>query len=196
VHNVYVPIALGVWVVFTLVVILAVVRYRRGRGHEASRREERSKLEGGYAVVLTLVAAFLVYLTLHVEGREDPVSAKPGLKVHVVASRWQWRFEYPDLGIVVEPSRGSTVLTVPVDTTVAFTGTSLDVIHSFWVPRRRYKHDVFPNGETTWDLRWPRTGWDDSGECGEFCGLDHASMRFTVHVVAQDAFRRWVAARA
>jgi heme/copper-type cytochrome/quinol oxidase subunit 2 len=32
-----------------------------------------------------------------------------------------------------------------------------------------------------------------AGECAEFCGLRHADMLFTVHVVSPGAFQAWTA---
>jgi cytochrome c oxidase subunit 2 len=127
--------------------------------------------------------------------RVDRVSANPGVRVHAISSRWQWRFEYPGLGVVsAEAGNRPTKLVVPADTTIHFTGTARDVIHAFWVPERRFKRDLFAGGETRWDLRWPKTGFF-GGECGEFCGLNHASMRFNVEVLDAGAFRDWVDAR-
>jgi cytochrome c oxidase subunit 2 len=193
-QDLYLPIAIAVWVLFTAVVVLAVVRGRRAGDPEERPGARRSapKLEAAYAVGLTAIAVFLVATTFGVMDRVDRVSASPGLRVHAISSRWQWRFEYPGLG-VVSASTGDrpTSLVVPQDTTIHFTGTARDVIHAFWVPERRFKRDLFPGGDTRWDLRWPRTGFF-GGECGEFCGLNHASMRFNVEVLDGPAFRAWV----
>jgi cytochrome c oxidase subunit 2 len=41
------------------------------------------------------------------------------------------------------------VLRVPEGSLVTFDATSRDVIHSFWVPELRFKHDLFP-GPRSW----------------------------------------------
>ncbi len=198
-QDLYLPIAIAVWVLFTAVVVVAIMRRRR-RDDEppipgSSPARSAPRLEAAYVVGLTAIAAFLVWTTFGVMDRVDRVSASPGLRVDVISSRWQWRFEYPGLGVVSastgdRPSR----LVVPADTTIHFTGTARDVIHAFWVPERRFKRDLFPGGDTRWDLTWPNTGFF-GGECGEFCGLNHGSMRFNVEVLDPAAFREWVAER-
>jgi cytochrome c oxidase subunit 2 len=194
-QDLYLPIAIAVWVLFAAVVAFAIVRRRRGVALRAARRHSAPTVEAAYAVGLTAIAVFLIWTTFGVMNRVDPVSASPGLRVHAIASRWQWRFEYPGLGVVsADTGERPTKLVVPVGTTIHFTGTARDVIHAFWVPERRFKRDLFPGGQTRWDLAWPRTGFFP-GECGEFCGLNHGSMRFNVEVLDRPAFRRWVAGR-
>jgi len=199
-QDLYLPIAIAVWVLFTAVVVFAVVRRRR-RDDEQSEvaspdaRRSAPKLEVAYVIGLTAVAIFLVATTFGVMDRADRVSASPGVQVHAISSRWQWRFEYPGLG-VVSASTGDrpTSLVVPADTTIHFTGTARDVIHAFWVPERRFKRDLFVGDTARWKLMWPQTGFF-GGECGEFCGLNHGSMRFNVEVLDGAAFREWVAER-
>jgi cytochrome c oxidase subunit 2 len=194
-QDLYLPIAIAVWLLFAGVVAFAILRRRRGVALAAARRHSAPKVEGAYAAGLGAVAVALIVATFTVMDRVDRVSASPGLAVDVISSRWQWRFEYPKLGVVsAHTGDRPTKLVVPVDTTVHFTGTARDVIHAFWVPERRFKRDLFPGGTTRWDLMWPRTGFF-AGECGEFCGLNHASMRFNVEVVDPAAFDRWVAGR-
>jgi cytochrome c oxidase subunit II len=69
------------------------------------------------------------------------------------------------------------------------------VIHSFWVPAMRFKHDVFPESVAHWHLQLDHPQLAISGECAEYCGLLHADMRFFVNAVPPDEFRRWIAAR-
>jgi cytochrome c oxidase subunit 2 len=194
-QDLYLPIAIAVWVIFAALVTVAVVRHRRGVARRPSGRRSAPKLEAAYAVGLTTIAVFLIWTTFGVMNRVDRVSARPGIRVHVISSRWQWRFEYPGLGVIsARAGNRPTSLVVPVDTTIHFTGTARDVIHAFWVPERRFKRDLFPGGETRWDLMWPNTGFF-GGECGEFCGLNHASMRFNVDVLDAPDFRRWLRSR-
>jgi cytochrome c oxidase subunit 2 len=190
-ESLYLPIAAAVVVIFLLVVLFAALRYRR-RGDELPAQKDESRAEYVYVGALTLIAAFLVAATYRVENRTDAAAAThPGLRVHVAAARWNWRFTYPDYGITVTAPRLPT-LVVPTGEEVDFTGTSQDVIHSFWVPDMRFKHDVFPGATTTWHLTFPRRQLAVSGECAEYCGLLHADMRFLVDAVAPDAFRAWV----
>jgi len=62
------------------------------------------------------------------------------MNVRVYAQKWQWTYEYPDLGI-----KNQSVLVVPQGTPVRLTMSSKDVLHSFYVPDFRIKKDVVPN---------------------------------------------------
>jgi cytochrome c oxidase subunit 2 len=191
-QSLYLPIAAAVVVVFLLVVLFAAVRYRR-RGDELPSQKDESKVEYVYIGVLALIAAFLVIATYRTEDKTDALaSSHPGLRVQVAAARWNWRFTYPGYGITVAKPSGIPTLMVPTGRQVQFTGTSQDVIHSFWVPDMRFKHDVFPGAITTWHLTFAKPQLAMSGECAEYCGLLHADMRFLVDAVPPAEFDAWV----
>ena len=193
-ERVYLPIAFAVFGIVTVLVLFALVRYRRGRVGFPSQAKENNPFEIGYAVVLVLISAFLVYETFTTEDKTDAVAKSPGLEVTVTAAQWNWRFSYPAYGITQQstPTRPA-LLVVPTGTAVHFTATSRDVIHAFWVPDRRVKHDLFPHKNSSFDVMWPKARFD-RGECAEYCGLLHADMGFRVEALAPADFRRWVAA--
>jgi cytochrome c oxidase subunit 2 len=195
-EDIYLPIALAVVAIVWGVFAYAVVRYRRREDRLPSQRAD-SRLEYVYAGVLVAVAAVLVALTFHTEGKVDgQASAAHSLRVEVVAAQWRWTFRYPDQGITVR-SRGTPTLVVPTGTRIDFTGTSRDVIHAFFIPERRFKMQLFQGGTSRWDLEWPKPTEQDglAGECTFYCGLYHARMRFLVRAVPPDRFRAWVAGR-
>jgi cytochrome c oxidase subunit 2 len=67
-------------------------------------------------------------------------------------------------------------LRVPVDKTVRLVLASQDVIHSFFIPEFRIKHDAVPGQyETVW-FKATETGTYQI-ECSEFCGTEHAPMK-------------------
>ncbi len=85
-----------------LVVLAAVVRYRRRAPEDAAQFSENNPLEAGYAMLLVAVVAFLLYLTFTAEHRVDTVAnrERPSLTVDVVGAKWEWEFRYPQYGIV------------------------------------------------------------------------------------------------
>ena len=194
-ESVYLPIARAVFAIVTLLVLYAVVRRGRRKPDEiGSQRKENNPLELAYAGLLVAITAFLVTLTFTTEDRTDAIANKPGLEVKIAAGQWSWRFSYPAYGITQQsaPMRPAQ-LVVPAGTLVHFTGTSTDVIHSFWVPERRFKRDLFPRNNTRFDLSWSKPGFA-RGECAEFCGLLHSNMSFVVDALSPADFRAWVAA--
>jgi cytochrome c oxidase subunit 2 len=69
--------------------------------------------------------------------------------------------------------------------------TSEDVIHDFFVPAFRIKHDVLPD---RYDTIWFKA--TETGEfhlfCSQFCGTLHASMGGSIIVMSAPDYRRWL----
>ncbi|MGE4298519.1 MAG: cytochrome c oxidase subunit II [Desulfovibrionaceae bacterium] len=107
------------------------------------------------------------------------------MEIGVTARMWSWRFSYAN-------GKRSNVLVAPLGRAVKLDMTSVDVIHSFYVPAMRIKMDTVPGMRT---YVWFKA--DEVGEydimCAEYCGLKHANMITTLKVVPQDAFAEWLA---
>jgi cytochrome c oxidase subunit 2 len=116
-------------------------------------------------------------------------SENPGLLLDVSAHQWWWEVRYHGAA----PSENFTTaneIHIPVDVPVLVRLRGSDVIHSFWVPKLSGKTDAIP-GQTnvTW-LQAARPG-RYLGQCGEYCGAQHAHMAFEVVAEPRDAFNRW-----
>jgi cytochrome c oxidase subunit II len=191
--DIYVPIAIGVFAVVVLLVGFAVLRYRRRPREQAARWHENNRVEGAYAFVLVGAIAYLLFVTFSAEHRVDTVAAsEPAqLQVDVTAAKWEWHFNYPAYGIDrYSGSSGDESLVVPTGRAVRFSLVSDDVIHAFWIPQLRYKHDLIPGSVQRVTLVFSRSG-SFSGECAEFCGLLHSDMIFTVRALPPAAFDAW-----
>ncbi len=193
--SIYVPIAIGVFALITLVVLVALVRYRRRPRREAARWHEHNVLEGVYAAGLACVVAFLLYLTFAAEHRVDTVAARerPAVTIEVTGAKWEWTFSYPANGITLHSGTvGHQALIVPTGVAVRFALRSVDVIHAFWIPHTNFKHDLIPGSIQVITLTFSTPGVFQ-GECAEFCGLRHAEMLFSVHAVPPATFDAWAA---
>lgn len=184
--SLYLPIALAVAVLVLGFTSLAVVRGVRRR-EPAPGAAEHNALEGAYVVVLAAIAAFLVAMTFRTEARVDAATSRAGLAIRVTAAKWRWTFTYPG-GV-----RSAGLLVVPADRPVRFRARSIDVLHDFWVPDRRFQRQVWPDRETAWTLTFPAGVHD--GVCAWFCGLDHDQMRFAVRAVPAAEYRAWLERR-
>jgi len=102
--------------------------------------------------------------------------------VEAQAAQWEWTFGYPD---TEEVTQG--VLHIPAGEPVDIAITSADVIHGFWVPRLAGKIDAIPGTTNTLRIFAPEPGIYE-GMCAEFCGLEHATMRFSVVAHPQDEY--------
>lgn len=174
----------------------SVWKFRAGDdGGDARPIRSDRRFVWAWLVVTTALAVYSIInpgLTGLAELRAEPNAE---LNVEVVAEQWSWNFTYEELGITLEQA---DVLVLPVDTRIAFHITSVDVLHSFWVPSLRIKADAVP-GSTATILTTPtRTGNFDMDptmrvQCAEICGTGHSRMRADVTVLDQDAFEDWVA---
>src|SRR5690349_15216685 len=116
---------------------------------------------GGFLILFVWGAAIYIWLFQAPAGDEE---------VYIVGKQWMWKVEHPG------GQREIDALHVPVDKTIRVVMASEDVIHSFFVPAFRIKHDVVPGTlETIW-FKANKTGVFRL-ECTQFCGLQHATMQ-------------------
>lgn len=196
----------GLWNVFligaavvgllVIVLVVRVVTRARGRTTLPHQQHENVPLEILYTAVPFVAVCALFAATWVVLDRVEHVGAAgdADLVIEVVGFQWQWQFVYPDGVVETGTDDVNPVLALPADTTVRFELTSIDVIHSFWIPGFRYKRDMFP-GETSAfqvDIGDTTGSWPDTGVCAEFCGLDHTTMRFDVAVMSAGDFDTWL----
>ena len=189
----YLPIAIVVFALVLLGTIVPLFVFRARRRGEPSDRDEPPWLPIGYAAVLIAIVALLVTLTFNAQDKISAKVTRPGLQVNVTAAKWNWRFDYPAQHISqIGGDSTPTSLVVPTGTDVRFNLTSLDVIHSFWVPYVRFKRDAFPRRTTSFVLSFPGVGYHTAGRCAEYCGLKHDQMIFTIEVMSRNDFNAWV----
>lgn len=80
---------------------------------------------------------------------------------------------------------------VPVNANVVMRGSSIDVLHSFFLPHMRVKQDVVPG---TWMNIWYnafKTGKYELA-CAELCGGGHYAMRAEYEVLSKSAYDKWL----
>jgi cytochrome c oxidase subunit 2 len=178
---------------FSLIVVLmmysiVVFRRRRGDTADAPHVEGNTKLE--IAWTLAPLATVLVFAYLGSGALADTMRADPKpLTINVIGQKWAWRFEYPQYGIV------SDKLYMPEKKQALLRMSSVDIIHSFWVPEFRVKQDALPGGpEFVRDLRvTPEKIGSYKLRCAELCGEQHTTMIADVLVLSQADFDAWVA---
>lgn len=187
--------------VFLAVIALMVLAFwlgRKRRRNEASHRHEWTLVEGAYTLAVLCMAVFLVRLSITNNTVESAFDRKrPQLVVRVVGFQWCWRFEYLGQDVTSTGTcRGGhdqPTLELPTHEVIRLDVTSQDVVHELWVPHIDNKVEAFPNHVNGFDITFNTTGrWP--GHCAEFCGLYHSFMLFTLKVVDQGTFHRWLAA--
>lgn len=147
------------------------------------------------APTLTVFVLFLVVMRYINDIRAT--EAKPdAMRVIVVGHQWWWEYQYPELGIIT-----ANELHIPAGRKVHLELQSVDVIHSFWVPRLAGKTDVVPNKI---NHMWIEADPKDMGakpevvylgQCAEYCKGQHANMMIRVVAQPPDRFQEWVASQ-
>ncbi len=133
-----------------------------------------------------MVTLFVMALQTQQTLDTKPAAAAAQMTVKVIGHQFWWEYQYPDLGITT-----ATELVIPTDKVVNLELSSVDVIHSFWVPQLNGKTDAFPNHvNVTWiQANTPGAYY---GQCAELCGAGHANMRVVVVAKTQEEFDQWV----
>jgi cytochrome c oxidase subunit II len=184
-----------VFVLVTVVVCFSVIEFRMRPGEEhldGPPIHGNTRLE----VIWTAVPAILIvglvtyaYLVLH--DIEKAPAAGNERHVTVTGEQFAWTFAYNEGG-----KRFTTAqLYLPAGKSVYFDVKAKDVIHDFWVPDFRMKIDAVPGITTHYRItpKNPQAIGQHAVVCAELCGLGHAFMRSTVHVLSQPDFDKWVA---
>jgi cytochrome c oxidase subunit 2 len=204
-------ITTGIFVVVEGVLIYSLFRFRR---RPASEGSEPPQVYGSKPIEIawTAAPALIVFiLTLVVartewEVRTDPVIFQPDLKeskplrVKVVGHQWWWEFVYESDGDEKLSFTTANELHIPWSNRpvpaerrpLYLTLQSVDVIHSFWVPRMAGKIDLIP-GKT--NSLWMESDQEGLfvGQCAEYCGTQHANMLLRVYVDSPKKFDDWLA---
>jgi len=197
-YDVLIVASVPMFVLVTSVVLYSVYRFRMRPGEEdmdGPPIHGNTRLE----VIWTVIPAILMlslctyaYVVLH-DAEDAPAAAKSELNVRVVGEQFTWTFFYRN------PKGGREVaspeLYLPVDRSVRFTVQTKDVLHDFWVPAFRWKIDAVPGIDTHYRVTPIRRGTYDV-VCAELCGLGHATMRQSAHVVTGSQFSAWLRRQA
>lgn len=159
------------------------------RAPDTDRFEWRWLMGGGIVLPAVATTALLVFGTpagRHQLPFERALAVEP-LRVDVLARQWSWTLHYPGSGVRLQDE-----LRLPVGRPVDLHIRSVDVIHSFWVPRLGGKLDAVPGRTNVLRLQADQPGFF-RGQCAEFCGRDHAHMLLAVHAMPAAEFDAWLA---
>ncbi len=190
----FLAIAVGVLLLVIVLLLYVVVRHRRRNDALPHQVHEHIVLELIYTAVPLAIVIGLFAVTFVSVRAIDSLEDDPDLVIEVTGFQWQWQFDYPASGArVLGSDEVIPELVLPAGQKVRFELTSIDVIHSFWIPGFRFKRDMFPGETTSFQVDVEeRTGfYPGTGVCAEFCGLDHHKMRFSVRIVTAEEFTEW-----
>jgi cytochrome c oxidase subunit 2 len=189
-------ISILVVAIVSVLVLIGVLRRWREPHEDDPRHVPPFRPERGLAWIyvgtaISLAALFLSALwafgvLAHVG---SPIGGKPELTLSVVGHQWWWEVRY-ESGDVSRSFTTANEIHIPTGKPVAVKLSTVDVIHSFWVPKLTGKMDTIPGqqNETWLEADQPGTY---RGQCTEYCGLEHANMAFEVVADPPDKFAAW-----
>jgi cytochrome c oxidase subunit 2 len=190
-----------IFVVVAGILTYATLKFRaRNEADEHAEPPEQS--HGNPLIELSLIAASVFALVIiavptlrSIWYTYDVPETEKANAYGITATGLQWwfRFEYPQETVGTAGHLiASNELVIPAGRPVHIDLRTADVIHSFWVPKLAGKVDMIPNrGNRIWlQADEPGYFW---GQCAEFCGEDHAVMRFRVIALEAKEFAEWLA---
>lgn len=168
-------------------VVYACLRYRSKPGEgDPPQRFGRKRLEIAWtAAPLLLLVAIFIFTARAMSSSDPRPSDTSSPDIVVVGHQWWWEAQYPKGGF-----RTANEIHLPVGRNVGVLIKTNDVIHDFWVPQLARKVDAIPGFPNYLLLHANKPGIY-LGACSEFCGEEHAWMRFHVVVTSQSGFDTW-----
>lgn len=172
---------------FLLIAFLAgycVIKFKRKEGVVTPYITHNLALELIWSVIPTFMVLGIFFWGAagFLDSRVPPENA---MEISVTGRKWSWAFEYPDGSKFVRD------IHIPVNKPIKFTITSDDVLHDFYVPGMRVKHDAIPQ---RYDSVWftPTSVGLYNIACTQYCGKDHSKMAGMITVEDQPAYDKWL----
>ena len=200
--------------------IYVLFRFRAGANPQADPVGAKGKMSKyvEIAVVLAEVALLVGFAFPIWSERVDGFPAEnEAERVRVIGEQFAWNFHYPGPDGVFgrtaaelvdtaanpvgldrdDPAAADDITTInnlylPVDKPVILYLSSKDVIHSFYLPYLRVKHDAIPGQTIPVHFTATQAGDSEIG-CAQLCGLGHFRMKGFVHIQSQADYDGWLA---
>jgi cytochrome c oxidase subunit II len=178
-----------IFVVVTGLVGYCVVRFRARPGDAEPRQiDGHRRLEILWTIIPCLIVLGLFGLTDRAMALSDaPPDRDPDIVI--IGHQWWWEARYPNGAVTANE------IHIPAGKDLVVRVESADVIHDFWAPRLGRKVDATPGHPVTIQIQSDTPGLFH-GACAEYCGAQHAWMRFDVIAESSRDFETWVAHQA
>lgn len=154
---------------------------------------------GSHALELVwtiLPAATLLFIAIYqmeawASAKMQPPDMKPIVEVTGRQFNWDFRYPGPDNELYTQDDivRTDGKLYLPVNEEVLLRITSIDVLHSFFLPNLRMKQDVIPGMEQSMWFKAKETGGYDI-VCAELCGWGHYKMKGRVYFLPREQYEQ------
>ena len=181
-------LAAVIFLVVTGIVGYSIVRYRARAGEAEPRQDFGSRrLEITWTAIPLLIVLGLFIFTVRTMALVDaPLDPHRPPDLVVTGHQWWWDVRYSNGAAV------ATEIHIPAGRRLLARIESADVIHDFWAPQLARKIDAVPGRPGYIWLEADAPGIY-RGACAEFCGMQHAWMRFVIVAQPESDFTAWLA---
>jgi cytochrome c oxidase subunit II len=219
IHSLYLIILYVAAVVFVIVegaLVYSVYRFRAKKVRTAAQIHGNTRLEIAWTIAAAMILVVLTVVTFiklpsilnppnssapFLESSLTQPSPPNGKKLTICVQGRQyiWRYVY-GAGCEHNPFAAKLPysfqeMVVPEGTVVVLSISSIDVIHSWWVPSLGGKVDAVP-GYTTYTWFKAKGPALYHGQCAQLCGRQHAFMTALVDVVSPAEYQAWLQRQA
>ena len=143
-------------------------------------------LEAAWTIIPFLTVVFLFVLTARAMNQSDPAPVRADPELVITAHQWWWEARYVKSGAVT-----ANEIHIPTGERWLVRLEAADVIHDFWAPRLGRKMDMIP-GHPNYIWLQADAPATFQGACAEYCGTQHAWMRFQVIAEPPADFEKWL----
>ena len=211
-------VCVGIAVVVFGVMIWSLIFHRKSRGAVPDVTMTHStKVEIVWTIVPVVILVSMAIPAARLLVRINK-NTDPQLSIRVTGFQWGWYYHYvgTHVSFVSKLSASSNAarqldsgisptsvphyllsvdhkLVVPVGEKIRLLITSVDVIHSWWVPDLGVKKAAIPGfiNQASFTIA-PNKPGVYRGQCAELCGRDHAFMPIVVRAVSPAQFSAWI----
>jgi cytochrome c oxidase subunit 2 len=160
-------------------------RHQQAEIEPSPNRDRLLVIVGG--IIVPLIILFVIFgFTLRTMAALAATNPSDQVVVEIVGHQWWWEVNYP-----LQEVTTANEIHIPAGSPIELKVTSVDVIHSFWVPELHGKIDLIPNQTNSFWLQADEPGVY-YGECAEFCGIQHAKMALVVVAQPEAEFTTWL----
>lgn len=206
IDNVYFYMLAFAGIIFGIVTIFLVTAVYRFRARPNDTRDGPPQHGHTWLEVIWTLIPFVLIVILGYggwwlldTGDVEAQARAEGQQIHVVAYQFGWKYDYLNGNVELKQQ---SELVLPVNEAVIFELTTLDVIHSFWVPAWRMQMNATPGQVNQMSVTPIKIGTYEI-VCAFLCGIGHSGMNSAiegsiiprVRVVSRADFDKWVAER-
>lgn len=210
-------ITAAIFVLVNVLIVYFVIKYRYREGRKAYHFHGSMPVEFTWTLLPTLLFAGLGFYSddLWTDMKYQNRTPKADVEIDVLGQTFMWHYRYPGAdGVLgkrsakfmavdnifgVDPSdpfgKDDIVMTnrfsLPINKTIVVHLSSVDVLHSFFLPHFRVKQDAVPG---MWINVWfdgLKPGMYELA-CAELCGPGHYNMRGELTMLSAPDYDAWM----